>query len=883
MPLDVVLFFDYGGVLTSVAVPAARRLAAFHMKLVFEQASRSVSLVVPDPRSSAPGGAAVGTTISASSLAKRYSSVYFLVSTFTEKVVGTASSFKRLENGLIRRNAFITGFKEELKTLLAALVTPSTDSHAFAALKIRKPKDVEEYKKRHPHLCIPLVQQLMLQILDPESLLCVLEKLSWRKNVLNMLYYLRAVTHQEIKLGVITNNWEAEGHYVRTSTEIDQSGSPQFITLSCPIEYGHESGGASGSFDVNGLFDVVAQSYMLGKSKPSPDIYEIAIESGAGKYKASGSAKPLLFFFDDLKANCTAAEKNIPGEPFTKVYHIANGPSDVFRGVRDAIRIAAEADPTGWAHVLAGLDKDIAPLFQNRVLQPLPLSARAGVVPPDGTPVPIAHDAKPQAQELPPSGDAASQQQQQQAQQALPNQQGSVPQHSWILTEFHNLDDNLLCPPPPPNPTLEPIDDQKTSPNYLDLEERNRILHFLARTCPQYFVLPPVPSRFEDCGNLVEDGGFATSSGKIAFEMFKGGMSNPTYRFTCRTGSFVLRKQPRGKLLPGAHNMKREFDIIRHLEESTNLPVPKCLVYCNDRTVCAEDFYVMRYRDGKMVYRVGDLASAPFTRAFSQSRVLAKTTLNPRMFYREAVAALVDLHNAPIPPFLRAQQKQRSTHPILHLCSVWEKQYRRVVASVPATSPAAEKVKFRTFEFLTEALHLVFAHATADGPGSIPSPEKLRDFKIDNMMFSHRSLEGRTKYPPKIVLLLDFELAAIGDPLTDVAYLALFHLFPSPRGIINLPQNVQSRFPSAVEILEEYCRRSCYMTKLAASTRKRVFFIYMAAMCHKLAGIAHGVYARGLAGNATDVEAALKLSLAVDHLSLQGCKLLGVEPPESKL
>jgi aminoglycoside phosphotransferase (APT) family kinase protein len=860
MPLDVVLFFDYGGVLTSVAVPAARRLAAFHMKLVFEQAARSVSLAVPDPRA---GGAAA--SVSPSSLAKRYSSVYFLVSMFTERVVGTASSFKKLENGLIRRNAFMTGFKDELKTLLAAFVTPATDTSAFAALKIRKPKDVEEYKKRHPHLCIPLVQQLMLQILDPESLLCVLEKLSWRKNVLNMLYYLRSVTHQEIKLGVITNNWEAEGHYVRTSADIDQSGSPQFISLSCPIEYGAESG----AFDVNGLFDVVAQSYMLGKSKPSPDIYEIAIESCAGKYTPSGRNKPLMFFFDDLKANCVAAEKSIPGEPFTKVYHIANGPSDVFRSVRDAIAIAAGRDAERWSHVLAGLDKDIAPLFLNRVQQPLPHSARAGLtVVPDAAPVPTIAEAT-----VPASPESGTQPQ--------------ASQHSWILTEFHNLDDNLLCPPPPPNPTLDPLEDHKTSPNYLDMEERNRILHFLARTCPQYFVLPPVPARFEDCGNLVEDGGFATSSGRITFEMFKGGMSNPTYRFTCRTGSFVLRKQPRGNLLPGAHNMKREYNIIKHLEETTSVPVPKCVVFCDDRTVSAQDFYVMRYRDGKMVYRVGDLASVPFTRAFSQSRVLSKTTLNPRLFFREAVGALVNLHNAPIPQFMQGQQKQRSTHPILHLCSVWEKQYRRVLSSVPATSPVAEKVRFRTFEFLTEALHLVFSHAAAEGPGSIPSPERLclthGDFKIDNIMFSHRSLEGRTKYPPKIVLLLDFELATIGDPLTDVAYLALFHLFPSPRGIINLPQSLQERFPSAVEILEEYCKRACYMTKHAASTRKRVFSIYMAAMCHKLAGIAHGVYARGLAGNATDNDAALKLSLAVDHLSLQGCKLLGVEPPESKL
>lgn len=865
MAVEVVLFFDYGGVLTSVAVPAARRLAQFHMNLVFERAARSVSLAVPDAAQSGATPSTPSPTPSVSALGKRYSSIYFLVSTFTERVVGVPSSWKKLENGLIRRNAFISGFKEELKTLLSALATPAEDAATLASLRIRKPKDVEDYRKRNPHLCIPLVQQLMTEILDAESFLCVLEKLSWRKNVLNMLYYLRAATHQEIKLGVITNNWEGEGHYVRTSAAINQSGSPQFINLQCPIEYGNETG----AFDINGLFDVIAQSYMLGKSKPSPDIYEIAVESVVGKanHTAKKAEKPLMFFFDDLKANCDAAEKNIPGKPFHKVFHVANGPIDVYRGVHNALEIAAAKDPAGWGHVLQGLEKEIGPLFLNRVCQPLPPSARGGLVaPPPPAPLTAAAGAS----------------------SLVPGANPPPPRLSWVATEFHNLDDNLLFPLPPPNPTLEPLDENKSS-SYLDEEARNRILHFLARTCPEYFLFPPVPPKFEDCANLLEDGGFATSSGKIVFEVFRGGMSNPTYRFTCRTGSYVLRKQPRGRLLPGAHNMKREFDIIKHLGSASNVPVPRCVVHCSDRAVCTEDFYVMRYRDGRMVYRVADLASVPFSRPFSQSRVLVKTTLNPRLFYREAIVALVDLHNAPIPPFLSQQvaasggTSASKTHPILHHLSVWEKQYRRVLSSIPHGSPLMEKARFPSFEFLTEAIHMVFSHAATDGPTSIPSPERLclthGDFKIDNIMFSHRSLEGRAKYPPKVILLLDFELATVGDPLTDVAYLALFHLFPNPRGILNLPRTVQDKFPSAVEILEEYCRQANYMSKYAASTRKRVFEIYMAAMCHKIAGIAHGVYARGLAGNASDVEGALKLAMAVDHLSHQGCKLLGVEAP----
>ena len=44
------------------------------------------------------------------------------------------------------------------------------------------------------------------------------------------------------------------------------------------------------------------------------------------------------------------------------------------------------------------------------------------------------------------------------------------------------------------------------------------------------------------------------AAGPLAVSQFKGGQSNPTYRIDTPSGrSFVLRRKPPGKLLPGAH------------------------------------------------------------------------------------------------------------------------------------------------------------------------------------------------------------------------------------------------------------------------------------------------------------------------------------------
>src|SRR3546814_12079676 len=69
--------------------------------------------------------------------------------------------------------------------------------------------------------------------------------------------------------------------------------------------------------------------------------------------------------------------------------------------------------------------------------------------------------------------------------------------------------------------------------------------------------------------------------GPLHVEQFKGGQSNPTYKLITPARSYVLRRKPLGKLLPGAHAVDREYRVIAALGQ-TGFPVAAAFALCED-------------------------------------------------------------------------------------------------------------------------------------------------------------------------------------------------------------------------------------------------------------------------------------------------------------
>ena len=89
--------------------------------------------------------------------------------------------------------------------------------------------------------------------------------------------------------------------------------------------------------------------------------------------------------------------------------------------------------------------------------------------------------------------------------------------------------------------------------------------------------------------------------GPLTTEKFPGGQSNPTFKLTAGDTSYVLRRKPPGELLKSAHAVDREYRVITALQD-TDVPVPRTYVLCEDDDIIGSMFYVMEYKEGRILW-----------------------------------------------------------------------------------------------------------------------------------------------------------------------------------------------------------------------------------------------------------------------------------------
>ena len=91
--------------------------------------------------------------------------------------------------------------------------------------------------------------------------------------------------------------------------------------------------------------------------------------------------------------------------------------------------------------------------------------------------------------------------------------------------------------------------------------------------------------------------------GPLAVEQFKGGQSNPTFKLSTPTQAYVMRTKPGpvARLLPSAHAIEREFEVMRALAGST-VPVASMHLLCDDESVIGRAFYIMGFVEGRVMW-----------------------------------------------------------------------------------------------------------------------------------------------------------------------------------------------------------------------------------------------------------------------------------------
>jgi aminoglycoside phosphotransferase (APT) family kinase protein len=288
----------------------------------------------------------------------------------------------------------------------------------------------------------------------------------------------------------------------------------------------------------------------------------------------------------------------------------------------------------------------------------------------------------------------------------------------------------------------------------------------------------------------------------LVFELIGDGRSNLTYRVSGRGGrDCVLRRPPLGHVLPTAHDMAREHRVLAALAGS-DVPVPRPLALCETPAVTGAPFYVMEWRPGIVVadrLPGGFAATAPERRRIGFALVEVLARLHAVDF---VAAGLADFGR---PEGYLARQVRR-----------WAQQWERSKTSeVPAVDELARR--------LAAALPVSPAPALVHG-----------DYRLGNAALDPAD-------PGRVVAVYDWEMATLGDPLTDLAWLLVSWAEAGDSSAAGaaaaLPTvTAQPGFASRRELRDAYARASG--RDLAALDFYEVLAFY------KLAVISEGIWAR---------------------------------------
>lgn len=256
------------------------------------------------------------------------------------------------------------------------------------------------------------------------------------------------------------------------------------------------------------------------------------------------------------------------------------------------------------------------------------------------------------------------------------------------------------------------------------------------------------------------------TAGPLSGELIQGGRSNLTYLVRDGTTQWVVRRPPLGHVLATAHDMSREYRIMTALAD-TRVPVPETHLLCQDEDVIGSSFYVMEFVPGT-VYRNPELTAS----LTGEQRV----DLSMRM-----MDVLADLH-AIAPETVGLDDFGRPEGFLERQVRRWRKQW--------------EASKSRDIDGVTELSELLAA--------TVPNARRTGivhgDYRLDNIIVGD-DLSIRS--------VLDWEMATLGDPLTDLGLLVVYwEGFNGEDNPVVKGVGPDYGFSSTADLLQRYAERS---------------------------------------------------------------------------
>ena len=296
---------------------------------------------------------------------------------------------------------------------------------------------------------------------------------------------------------------------------------------------------------------------------------------------------------------------------------------------------------------------------------------------------------------------------------------------------------------------------------------------------------------------------------------FDAGQSNPTYLLSWPDEKLVLRKKPPGKLLPKAHMIEREAQVMAALA-ATDVPVPRMRGLCEDPSVIGTPFFVMEFLEGRILW---------------DARLPDQSTEVRATMYRELARVLAALHSVEIDAAGLSEFGRRGNY-FARQIATWTKQYR-----LAETEP---------IEAMEQLMGWLPEHIPDDDTTTLVHG----DYRLDNLMWHATE--------PRVIGVLDWELSTLGHPMADVAYSCVPFLMPTP---YHPPIGALAGGDSGIPTMEEHVAAYCAFTGREGIPDLP---FYLSFSMFRLASILQGVFARGQQGNASSSRALKMGALARD-------------------